>query len=158
VEDSSKESPGGATGGGKLAGFAGEGLRGPVPAPLQQQMARLAGQQAAIRQAAEALALRLRAWNMPGADLETAVGHMRELEEAAAKGYGPGVKQAYTQALETLDAARRTAGGPGALRREQSPLAERLRQEITSGLQDGIPPGYEEMAGAYFRELAEEKP
>jgi hypothetical protein len=41
------------------------------------------------------------------------------------------------------------------VRREQSALPERLRQEIGSGLQDGIPAGYEEMAGAYFRQLAE---
>lgn len=155
VEDSSKESPGGATGGGKLSGFAGEGLRGPVPPPLQQKMARLAGQQAAIRQSAEALALRLRAWNVPGAELETAVQNMREVEESAAKGYGPGVRQAFAEALDTLEAAKRTAGGSGALRREQSALPEKQRQEITSGLQDGIPPGYEEMAGAYFRDLAE---
>ncbi|MFO7536108.1 MAG: hypothetical protein R6X19_10595 [Kiritimatiellia bacterium] len=155
VDDSSKESPGGATGGGKLSGFAGEGLRGPVPPPLQQKMARLAGQQAQIRQAAEALALRLRAWNVPGAELETAVVHMRELEDSASKGYGPGVRQAFHETLDTLEAARRTAGGPGAVRREQSALPERLRQEIGSGLQDGIPAGYEEMAGAYFRQLAE---
>ncbi len=155
VEDSSKESPGGATGGGKLSGFAGEGLRGPVPPPLQQKMARLAGQQAAIRQSAEALALRLRAWNVPGADLETAVQHMQAVEASAAKGYGPGVKQAFTKALETLEEAKRAAGGTGVLRREQSALPEKQRQEITTGLQDGIPAGYEEMAGAYFRELAE---
>ncbi len=155
VEDSSKESPGGATGGGKLSGFAGEGLRGPVPPPLQQKMERLAGQQAQIRQAAEALALRLRAWNVPGADLETAVQHMREVETSAAKGYGPGVRQAFTEALGTLEAARKSVAGPAALRREQTALPEKQRQEITSGLQDGVPAGYEEMAGAYFRELAE---
>ncbi len=156
VKDTSKESPGGATGGGKLAGFAGEGLRGPVPPPLQQKMARLAGQQAAIRQAAEALALRLRAWNVPGAELETATQHMRELEDAAARGYGPGVRQAFNEALNTLGTAKRTAAGPrGSLRRESGGLPDKLRQEITSGLQDGIPAGYEEMAGAYFRELAE---
>ncbi len=155
VEDSSKESPGGSTGGGKLSGFAGEGLRGPVPPPLQQKMARLAGQQAGIRQAAEALALRLRAWNAPGAELETAALHMRELEEAAVQGYGPAVRQAFREALDSLDGARRAAGRPGALRREQTALPERLRQDIRAGLQDGIPAGYEEMAGAYFRELAE---
>jgi hypothetical protein len=154
VADTSKESPGGATGGGKLSGFAGEGLRGPAPPPLQQKMARLAGQQAAIRQAAEALALKLRAWNVPGAELETATQHMRDLEDAAVKGYGPGVRQAFNEALNTLEAAKRTAGS-GGLRREQSGLPEKLRSEITSGMQDGIPAGYEEMAGAYFRELAE---
>jgi hypothetical protein len=57
--------------------------------------------------------------------------------------------------IETLGEARRAAGGAGVLRREQTALPDKLRQEITSGLQDGIPAGYEEMAGAYFRELAE---
>lgn len=158
VEDTSKESPGGATGGGKLSGFAGEGLRGPVPPPLAQKMARLAGQQAAIRQEAEVLATKLRAYRVPGGDLETAVVNMAALEEAARRGYGPGVRQSFNRALDSLREARETASATTGLRREENRMPARLREEVRAGIEDGIPPGYEEMAGAYFRRLAGHEP
>jgi hypothetical protein len=60
VKDSAKNDPGGATGGGKLSGYGGEGLRGPAPPSSNQPGPRLAEQQARIRQQAEALALQLR--------------------------------------------------------------------------------------------------
>ena len=65
VKDSAKQDKGGATGGGKLSGFTGEGLRGPSAPPSNQKMPRLAEQQAKLRQQAEALALKLRRYRVP---------------------------------------------------------------------------------------------
>jgi hypothetical protein len=42
------------------------------------------------------------------------------------------------------------------VRREQDKLPAWMREEIRTGVEDGIPKGYEEMAGEYFRVLAEE--
>ncbi|HOD84644.1 MAG: hypothetical protein BWX88_03667 [Planctomycetes bacterium ADurb.Bin126] len=53
VNDQSTEPPGGATGGGKLSGSGEEGLEGPVPPPLAQEMKRLAGKQASLLNRAE---------------------------------------------------------------------------------------------------------
>ena len=41
-----------------------------------------------------------------------------------------------------------------AVRREQNKLPGWVRDEIRVGLQDGVPKGYEEMVGEYFRALA----
>jgi hypothetical protein len=158
VEDKSTESPGGATGGGKLSGFAGEGLRGPTPPPqLQQKMARLAGQQAGIRQEAEALAYKLRAYHLPSGDLETSIGHMKRVEDTLRKGYGPGLRQVFSRAVDSLEEAQEVVRAQTGLRREESRLPRAMRDEIAAGLQDGTPAGYEEMIGAYFRNLAEQR-
>ncbi|MBA3939465.1 MAG: hypothetical protein H0X38_18605, partial [Planctomycetes bacterium] len=101
VKDESKDSNGGATGGGKQAGFAAEGLRGPTPPPaLQQAMARLAGKQAAIRQQAGALAIKLRAQHLPTGDLESAVHAMGQAEAAAQAQRGGAIKARYSAALD----------------------------------------------------------
>lgn len=158
IKDTSREDPGGATGGGKLSGASGEGLRGPVPPPLLQSMARLAGQQATIRQEAEAVALKLRKYHLPGGDLESSILEMKHLEGAARQGYGLGIRQSYSRAMDSLQDTRKTIRAETGLRREQTRLPEWMRKEIMTSLEDGIPRGYEEMVGAYFRALAEMKP
>ena len=149
--------PGGATGGGKLSGTAGEGLRGPTPPPLLQSMARLAGQQTAIRQEAEAVALKLRSYHLPSGDLESSILEMKHLETAARQGYGLGIRQSFSRAMDALPDTRKTIRAETGLRREQTRLPEWMRNEIMTSIEDGIPRGYEEMVGAYFRALAEMK-
>ncbi len=154
VEDTSGKDPGGATGGGKLSGFAPEGLRGPSPR-LRQAMERLAGGQAAIRQEAEPLALALRERRLPSGDLETAIAGMRRLERAARDGSGPDIRRSFSRILDALQDAQRDVRSRRGLRREDLGLPQSVKDEILKGLQDGIPPGYEEMAEAYFKALAE---
>ena len=155
VKDSDKSDHGGATGGGKLSGFAGEGLRGPTAPGSNQKMPRLAEQQAKIRQQAEALALQLRKYHVSSGELETSVNAMQHLEDSARKNDGLGVRRAFSQAVTTLNAAKKTVNQQVAVRREQDKLPAWMREEIRVGVQDGIPRGYEEMAGEYFRAMAE---
>lgn len=154
IEDSARGSAGGATGGGKLSGFTGEGLRGPAPAPRLQQMARLAGQQAQIRQQAEVLALRLRQHRLPTGDLENAIVAMRRLEDDALRGHGIGVRRAFSHAVDALGESRRAVRGSSGLHREVSGLPEWQREDILTGLREGTPSGYETVTAAYFRALA----
>jgi len=156
VKDSDKSDQGGATGGGKLSGFAGEGLRGPTPPPSSQQMPRLADQQAKIRQQAEALALQLRRYHLSSGALETSVNAMNRLEADARKNDGLGVRRAFNEAVSALGEAKKTVDQQVTVRREQDKLPAWMREEIRTGVEDGIPKGYEEMAGEYFRVLAEE--
>ena len=155
VKDSAKEDQGGATGGGKLSGFAGEGLRGPTAPGSAQKMRRLAEQQAKIRQQAEALALQLRRYHLSSGALETSVQAMGQLENTARKNDGLGVRRAFSQAVSALGEAKKTVDQQVTVRREQDKLPPWMREEIRTGVQDGIPKGYEEMAGEYFRALAE---
>ncbi len=155
VKDSAKGDQGGATGGGKLSGFAGEGLRGPAPPLSSQKMPRLAEQQAKIRQQAEALALQLRRYHLSSGALETSVQAMNQLEDNARKNDGLGVRHAFNQAVGALGEAKKTVNQQVAVRREQDKLPAWMRAEIRTGVQDGVPKGYEEMAGEYFRALAQ---
>ena len=85
VNDTSKDTKGGATGGGKLAGFGQEGLRGPMPPAQQQRLQKFADDQAHLRQQAESLALQLRKQRRPTGDLESAINAMDASAEAAKK-------------------------------------------------------------------------
>jgi hypothetical protein len=155
VKDSDKSDQGGATGGGKLSGFAGEGLRGPTPPPSSQPMPRLADQQAKIRQQAEALALQLRRYHLSSGALETSANAMSRLEADARKNDGLGVRRAFNEAVNALGEAKTSVDQQVTVRREQDKLPSWMREEIRTGVEDGIPKGYEEMASEYFRALAE---
>ncbi len=66
IKDHSKESAGGATGGGKESGKGGEGLEGPgPPQPGQRDAERLAGKQAALRNKAEGIDLQIPGDQLP---------------------------------------------------------------------------------------------
>ena len=156
VEDSSTQSPGGATGGGKLAGFAGEGLRGPSPTPRLQGLQRLAGRQMEIRQAAERLSLHLRAYGLPSGDVEQAIRGMREVEALARSGDGGVLRRAYDETVDSLREARGSIATAITARREHGAMPRKEAAELWNGLQDDIPAGYEEILPAYFKRLAEE--
>lgn len=150
---------GGATGGGKAAGFAEVGLRGstPLPAEPDGDAPRLTERQAAIRQKAEALALRLRKQGVATGDLENSVEAMREVEAALKIGDGFAVQTAHSSAVDSLVESRAAIRATAGVSREQTRLSERVRDGITAGTRDAIPKGYDEMTSAYFRAMAEGK-
>jgi hypothetical protein len=156
VNDQSKDTKGGATGGGKLAGTGQEGLRGPMPPPVQQRVRVLAEQQAKLRQQAESLALQLRKQRRPTGDLESAINAMKEFEDAARNQNGLGVVQGYHQALDSLQAARAAYAGDRLSRVETDSLTRDAGKGMTDTQAEEAPAGYEEMTGAYFRSLSGE--
>ncbi|HYE07250.1 MAG TPA: hypothetical protein VEL07_17180 [Planctomycetota bacterium] len=157
VQDSSKADNGGASGGGKVSGQGGEGLRGPVPAPLAERMKRLAGQQAQLRSQGEKVALALRQRRMTDGALESAVSAMREVEAAAERGDGGAIRQRYAEAVDALRAARDDIGdGAATLRHERIDLERSARADQLQQSRDAVPAGYEEMVGRYFTALAAE--
>jgi hypothetical protein len=155
VNDQSKDTKGGATGGGKLAGAGQDGLRGPVPPPMQKRLRMLADQQSKLRQQAESLALQLRKQRKPTGDLESAVNAMKDFETAARNQNGLGVVQGYHQALDSLQAARSAYAGDRLSRVETDSLARDSRKDMMDTQAEDAPAGYEEMTGAYFRSLSE---
>jgi hypothetical protein len=155
VNDQSKDTKGGATGGGKLAGYGQDGLRGPMPPAVQQRLHMLADQQAKLRQQAESLALQLRKQRRPTGDLESAINAMKEFEDAARNQNGLGLVQGYHQALDSLQAARSAYAGDRLSRVETDSLTRDAGKEMTDTQAEEAPAGYEEMTGAYFRSLSE---
>jgi len=157
VKDSSKEDTGGATGGGRLSGFSEPGLHGPTPPP-PEKMARVAGNQAKIRQEAEALALKLRKYKLPSGDIENAIAFMKKLEAAAKYQNGLGVRRSYNEAIDSLVQARKEIRSEVGVHRERSLLPESTMREILTGFKEGTPMGYEELVSEYFRKMAGEAP
>ena len=157
VKDSSKEDTGGATGGGRLSGISEPGLHGPTPPP-PEKMARIAGNQAKIRQEAEALALKLRKYKLPSGDIENAIAAMKKLEEASRYHNGLGVRHSYNGAIDSLVAARKEIRAEVGVHRERSQLPESTMREIVTGFKEGTPLGYEELVSEYFRKMAGETP
>lgn len=155
VEDSSKQDPGGATGGGKLSGFAGRGLRGPAPPPRLDQMQRLAGKQAEIRQAAEKLSLGLRRHALPSGNIEEAVRQMRRVETLAKAGNGAGIRRAFSEAVGAMREQRDVLREATEVRREHGGLSRQEAEALWSGLQDDVPAGYEDLVAAYYKRMAE---
>ncbi len=153
VNDTSKDTRGGATGGGKLAGFGQDGLRGPQGPPVKG--AALADQQAKLRQQAESLALQLRRQRRPTGDLESAINAMKTLEDAARNQNGIGVTQGYQQALDSLEQARAAYAGDRLSRVEADQLTRQASPDTIDTQAESAPAGYEEMTGAYFRSLSE---
>ena len=154
VNDTSKDTRGGATGGGKLAGYGQEGLRGPQ-GPQPKGGGALADQQAKLRQQAESLALQLRKERRPTGDLESAINAMKELENAARGQNGIGITQGYHQALDSLEDARAAYAGDRLSRVEADALTRAASKDVIDTQAEAAPPGYEEMTGAYFRSLSE---
>jgi hypothetical protein len=155
VKDTARNDSGGATGGGKLSGYGAEGLRGPAPPSSSQRLPRLADHQAGIRQQAESLALQLRRYHLSSGELETSANAMHRLEQAAGKDDGLGVRRAFSQALNSLGAAKVTVDSQITVRRQQDKLPPWVREQMRVGVQDGVPKGYEEMVAEYYRALAE---
>lgn len=157
IEDTSKEATGGATGGGKLSGFTDEGLLGPVPPAMKQQMTRLAGNQSKIRQQAQQMALKLAAHNLPSGDLESAIIQMKDFEKAATQANGQAVRSTYSKVLDYLKQADNAIKTESSLRKEKNKLPKQARDDIMKSLRQGIPKGYEGMISEYFKALAGEK-
>jgi hypothetical protein len=155
VADQSKDTKGGATGGGKLAGYGQDGLRGPMPPAVQQRMRKLADQQVKLRQQAESLALQLRKQRRPTGDLESAINAMKEFEDAARNQNGIGVLRGYHQAMDSLQAARAAYAGNRLSRVEADSLTRDPHKDMNDTQAEEAPAGYEEMTGAYFRSLSE---
>lgn len=151
VKDSSTDPQGGATGGGKQSGLGGEGLRGVTPDRDPEVAQRLPGNQAELKQKAEALVRELSVHNLPTGDLETAVALMETLTRRGGGGLAPvQVRREIVGALKDADRVIRAAAESGVERsRRRAAPSWVTKQERP----DRIPEGYEAPVDAYFEAL-----
>ena len=76
---------------------------------------------------------------------------MRQFEGSARGGDGLGVRRSFSRVINALADARKAIRAETGLHREHTRLPEWVRQEITTGLREGIPAGDEQMIAKYFR-------
>ncbi len=124
IKDHSKDSPGGATGGGKESGRGGEGLEGPAPRnPGPRDPQRLAARQAALRNKAEGIDLQLQVTNFHKTDLKKMIEIMAQIERDLKAGrYQNAARQRHVL-LEAIGNVKAVFGGRvrGPPRRHRQP-------------------------------------
>jgi hypothetical protein len=156
VNDTSKEAPSGATGGGKASGVGAEGLQGPVPPPLQQQLQRVAMRQQELIDHAKRLDFGLEKYRAPRGRLPETI-ELMEKQQAALKG-GDVATFARQQRiiLSNLREVKELADKQKQLARDRSALLPKnVRDEIASSQGEAVPDQYREMVRNYFRAVSE---
>ena len=155
VQDKSTEGTGGSTGGGKRAGLGGRGLTGPTPPLTQDQGKRLAGRQAEIREKAQKLEGLLRRYQMPSARLDDAIGKMREIERMARDYRYDGLTVIQKATVKDLRENETFVREKIRLNQEKADsIPPRVRHQITQGLQEKFPEGYEDLLKTYYEVLS----
>jgi hypothetical protein len=155
IKDTSKDSAGGSTGGGKMGGAGGEGLEGPTPPDQKLLNERLAGRQADLRNKAERLALNLKLMNYPSADLEKAIKEMKQVESALKDGRYTNIARQREVLLKDLKGAQRHATGVARIARDGAPnLPRSVQDEVLDALSgENAPKGYEDLLKGYYDSL-----
>lgn len=152
IKDTSKDPVGGATGGGKQSGIGGEGLEGPAPA-RPDVLQRLAEKQAALRNKAEVIDLRLSVSQYHHLDLDDLVERMRQIELDLRAGRLHEALRRRTEVLGQLQDLKRYAGGETETREDRSVTEAKRTDQVAQGVTAEAPPGWEDLTRRYFERL-----
>ena len=156
IKDHSKDSTGGATGGGKESGQGGEGLEGPQPgSPGARELERLAGKQAALRNKAEAVDLQFQVSKYHRTDMKKLLDVMAAVERDLKAGrYQNALRQRQVLA-EGLGNVKQYLQGEVQTRQDTTAnLPAPVQKEILGGMNDPSPAGWEEINRRYYQGLA----
>ena len=156
IKDHSKDSPGGATGGGKESGRGGEGLEGPAPRnPGPRDPQRLAARQAALRNKAEGIDLQLQVTNFHKTDFKKMIEIMAQIERDLKAGrYQNAARQRHVL-LEAIGNVKEYLEGQFEVRRDATAnLPADIQKKILGSMEDPSPAGWEELNREYFERLS----
>jgi hypothetical protein len=156
IKDHSKDSAGGATGGGKESGQGGEGLEGPAPrSPGKRDLQRLAGKQAALRNKAEGVDLQFQAANFQHTDLDKMIKVMSQVELDLKSGRYQNALRQRSVLIDGLGNVKQYLQGEFEVRKDSTAnLPADIQKEILGGMQDPSPRGWEELNRQYFERLS----
>ena len=158
VDDQSPDSGGGSTGGGKISGAGAEGLEGPVPPQLSQQLKALAGRQVALRNKAERIEVAFKVLNYPTEPISATVRMMKGMERALEEGRGRRITRQRHLLLKNLRDTRTFLAGEMRVQRDLTPnLPPELQEQILDALEAPSPKQYEDLLRAYFEAIARGK-
>ena len=157
VNDTSKEPPGGASGGGKVSGAGGEGLEGPVPPELKKEMPRMAGKQAALVNKAERIRAQFAAGDYTNFKLLEAITLMNRLRDELDNYRYRNVLRQKKEVLGALGSAKDLVGGKIDVEADTSAtLPKYIRDDINDAMNGTMPPEYREVLEQYYRRLSEQ--
>jgi len=155
VDDHSKDPPGGATGGGKISGGGAEGLEGPAPPQLDQQMKGLAGRQAELRNKAERIEAGLKVLNYPTESISRTIRIMKGIEDSLQSGRYQNLLRKKNVLLKNLRDSQMYLAGEMRVHRDTSAgLPRRLQDQIMDAAGEATPKGYEDLIRGYYQALS----
>jgi len=156
VKDHSRDSVGGATGGGKESGQGGQGLEGPRHRfGGQRDLKRLAGKQASLRNKAEAIDLKFEIMNYHRTDLKKMIEVMAQVERDLKAGRYQNALRRRNVLAEGLGNVKQYLEGQVELRRDTTVnLPAGVQKDILGGMQDPSPAGWEALNRQYYERLS----
>jgi hypothetical protein len=156
IKDTSPESPGGATGGGKISGGGNQGLEGPVPPETQRRMGALAGKQAQLRNKAEGVKAALEVKNYDSFSLDRAIDGMRKVQRDILAGRYSSALRQKDVVLGDLQGTKMLLGGEVQIRKDTgAALPSEVQKNVLDALDKPMPRGYEEALKHYYGRLNE---
>ncbi len=153
VNDRGADPTGGATGGGKLAGTAPEGLRGAVGPDMAEKLRGLAAKQSAIRSEAERLERRLRQLRAVPEDLRRALALMRAMEDALNAAVPANAAEIHERVVRRLRDIEADMAGRGGSSIDAGAVPREIREGIANAGDEQPPEAYEGQVREYFETL-----
>lgn len=155
VDDKSTESPGGATGGGKISGSGAEGLEGPVPPEIKKALPRLAQKQAAIVNKAERLRGQFQVNDYAGFKFLQAITLMSRVQHDLEKGRYQNVLRARKQTLSALSQSKLRIGQIDVAQDTSAEMPKYIRDNIADAMKGNLPAEFRDVLEQYYRRLSE---
>jgi len=156
VNDTSGDSGGGSTGGGKISGAGAEGLEGPVPPQMAQQLKALAGRQADLRNKAERIQVAFKTLNYPTEPIDRTVRMMKDMESALEGARLGQVQRQRHVVLKSMQDTESFLSGEVRVRQDTTVnLPPELQDQILDALDEPTPEQYEDLLRAYFEAVSQ---
>ncbi len=154
VKDTSGRPPGGATGGGKMAGYSGEGLEGPAPLGMQKDIKRMAGLQAQLLNQTDRLRLTMRAAGFNNFKLIESAVLMQDAAKAM-NAYRYKTALLYQKmAVQSLATAKLLTGAQAHLVMDNT-NSRKIKRKLSDSMVGALPEGYRNPVKAYFEKLSQ---
>lgn len=156
VKDQSTDPGGGATGGGKLSGQGGQGLEGPVPPKVKEEMQRLAQKQAELRNTAERLNLQYHLSRYDNFKLAESIALMRRVESDLDANRYVNAMRLRDVTLDDLSTSRMMLGGELHVQQDTTPrTSQKLQAQINDAMKGELPPAWSDVLKAYYQKLGQ---
>ncbi|HUT01052.1 MAG TPA: hypothetical protein VM031_01255 [Phycisphaerae bacterium] len=155
VNDTSKEPPGGATGGGKFSGSGAEGLEGPVPPDVKKEMPRMAKKQASLVNKAERLRGQFKVNDYAGFKFLQAITLMSRVQRDLEKGRYQNVLRAKNKTLAALRQSKLRIGNIDVTEDTSSAMPKYIRDDIADAMKGKLPEEFRDVLEHYYRRLSE---
>ena len=155
IKDSSKQPPGGATGGGKASGYGGAGLEGPAPLSMQKDIKRMAGIQAQLMNQTDRLRIQLRAAGFNNFKLIESAVLMQDAQQAM-HAYHYHTALLYQKlANQSLNTAKVINQAESRLTLDNSTVGHKTLHKLSDSMLGAMPKGYADPVKAYFEKLSQ---